>query len=233
MKTIEKAKLANLVAIYFSYFSKIQNRENDNGLYNSIKNWFNYNHSDVYIQYCLKKYQYLKMSFVELDILYLSKKDDFDRFKYPVERVQMFCESCHTSTTETQHSEIIEQTYKYGIFICKRCESNSINHIPSNKYMISYHGIYEDEGCSNPKEKMLGFGGRWFLIRKNDKMWLTNNLFLIQNFHEKLQRYYAHKINAAVISIENTKHLESILSDDELNEVKKYNNGYNWNHFIK
>ena len=227
----QKIKLANLVALYFSYFSKMQSRENDKKLYEHIKVWFKYNYSDSLIQYFLKKHGYLKMNFVELDILYLANKEEFDKFKYPVRRVMLFCNSCGTATSNTKYSEIIEQTHKYGIFICKHCEKNAIKFIPSGSYLISYNGIYKDEGVSNPKDKMLGFGGRWFLIKTDKKIWITNNLFSINDFHEKLQKYYAKNINSAVTFIKNKNHLLSLVNDEELAEIKNNNNGLSFNYF--
>ena len=139
------------------------------------------------------------------------------------------CKSCHIG--KGVDKKILEsQKLKYGgTYICKDCEETVEQIVKDNfgkktkitgkKILITKKGIYSDGGLSSGDS--LGFCGSFFLCRKKDKIWLTNNLWEERSLHEKLVPFFEHKINAVVNYVNSEEDLKKYLMNDDLNTLKK------------
>lgn len=217
--TKHKYSLAKLVAHYYQYILKAKGREPEDRLLHSVKMWFNYIYSDIYITYAMNKLRYDQMSFVELDALY-KNNPEFKEYRYPIQTQICICKSCNVGASSTSYDEILEQTKKFGKFICRDCERTVKSYTPNSKVFMDEAGYYRDEGVRPPGEKLLGFGGRLFLINIEGEVRLTNNLIHVSSVSPLLSKYYKHKINAGIIQVKNEEGVSSLVNEDQMRTLK-------------
>lgn len=178
------------------------------------------------ISKCIKKYHYDKMDLETFLNLFFERKM-YERLG--ISRELVCCVSCHCGISSTLAKDIENQKNKYGVYICKNCEKTSldigktqdiVNSLYTKLY-IDRTGLYYDGGVRPKNERMLGFGGRWFLCKCKDKNWLTNNLFISTSLHEKLLPNYEHNINFEHYQICSEDDLNQYLSPKEIEEIKE------------
>lgn len=151
---------ADAVAFYYIYllafndgfdlrtFSEETKRMKE--LYNYAKRRIQY-FDDHKIQWCIEKYQYKNKTLKELNDEF--KERDFWK-NYQVSMNIVCCNSCHSGSSSTPFEDIEEQRIKYGEYICKRCEENSLiagqtqdlKDSLKRKLMLAKNGLYYDEG---------------------------------------------------------------------------------------
>lgn len=90
------------------------------------------------------------------------------------------------------------------------------------------------KGVRPKGSKWLGFAGSWFLIKTKEKTWLTNNLFVTTELHEKLLINFEHNINCEIYGVYYWQDIERRLATEEFNKLKDttgykyFINGYNY-----
>jgi hypothetical protein len=212
-------KKANDIAFLSQYYATAQGRENDDQLKNYFKKHFKYK-NDRFISYCAKKFGYGEMTYSQLD-----KKFCSSDYRYPLTRQVPMCKSCHAGTSTTKEDEITEQTKKYGKFICRSCEKNAleIGKGETGRYLIFEDGIFEDEGSKKPGSSFLGFAGRWFLIKKKDRVWITNNLFVRNTLSEELKPLFAKNINAVCYCFYKIDEIKKYVTNEEYRSILESN----------
>lgn len=241
-------KKADDVAFYYNYLIATDNgidyrKQSEEmprmkQLYIFAKNKIRYDNDEL-IKFCISKYKYADMILRELENEFKNRKmyDTYDVMPRIV-----CCNSCYSGTSVTPFEEIEEQREKYGEYICKRCEENSlkvgetqdVNDSLGHKLMIAKNGLYYDEGVRKRGTQWLGFAGSWYLIKTKNRNWLTNNLFITTGLHEKLLKNFEHNVNCEIYGVYFVQDIQSKMTENEFNKLeettgyKYFIDGYNF-----